>query len=57
MSAEVTAWLDRAYQTACALDPVEASLLQVHAQFLHNDITRHGSEIVEALQRVGRKLE
>jgi hypothetical protein len=39
------------------VDLFEASILQVHAQFLHNDITMHGSEIVEALQRVGRKLE
>jgi hypothetical protein len=49
LSAEVTTWLDRAYQTVLELDPIEAGILQVHAQFLHNDVPRHCTEIVEAL--------
>jgi hypothetical protein len=53
LSTEVRAWLDRARQIVEELDPVEAGTLRVHLKFLHNDIVRHGAEIVEALRRVG----
>ena len=55
LCAEVRVWLDRAYQTVFEVDLFEASILQVHAQFLDNDVTRHGSEIVKALRRVEMK--
>src|SRR5262249_32949725 len=34
LSAEVTAWLDRAYQTVREVDAVEAGVMSVHAQYL-----------------------
>ena len=52
LSAEVKTWLDHALQTVEQLDAVEASILRVHLQYLHNDIVRHGSQIVETLRRV-----
>ena len=52
LSAEVKGWLDRALQTIEQLDAVEAGILRVHLQYLHNDIVRHGSQIVETLRRV-----
>jgi hypothetical protein len=48
---------DRARRTIQELDPVEAGIVQVHLQFLHNDIVRHGSEIVETLHRVEKAQE
>jgi len=57
LSAEVTAWLDRAYQTVHGIDPVEAGAMRVHAQFLPTDVRRHSVEILEALRRVNKKLE
>jgi hypothetical protein len=57
LSAEVTAWLDCAFQTVRELDPVEAEAMRVHAQYLRTDAQRHGAEIIEALHRVERKLE
>jgi hypothetical protein len=54
--AEVTTWLDRAYQTVLELDPIETGILQVQAQFLHNDVPRHSTEIANTLHRVEEKL-
>jgi len=34
------------------LRPADAGSLRVHLQFIHNDIARHGPEIVEILRRV-----
>jgi hypothetical protein len=52
LSTEVRAWLDHACGTIPELDPVEAGTHKVRAQFLHDDVRRHGAEIVEALHRV-----
>jgi phage terminase Nu1 subunit (DNA packaging protein) len=51
-SPEVTAWLDRARAVANELRPAEAGALRVHLQFMHNDVARHGPEVVEILRRV-----
>jgi hypothetical protein len=51
-SAEVTAWLDRAHRIADQLRPAEAGCLRVHIQFVHNDVARHGPEIVKILRRI-----
>jgi len=56
LSAEVTAWLQRAHQAALEFDSLEVRVLQIHLQFFHNDIARHGSEIVEMLRRIEGKL-
>jgi hypothetical protein len=56
LSAEMTTWLDWAYQTVLELDPIETGILQVHAQFLHNDVPRHSTEAVNTLHRVEEKL-
>jgi hypothetical protein len=55
MSGEVRVWLNRAYQKYSRLISSKPAFSRY--TFLDNDITRHGSEIVEALQPVGRKLE
>ena len=52
LSSEVTGWLDRARQVVEELDSAKAVILRVHLQYLHNDIVRHGSQIVETLRRV-----
>ena len=52
LSAEVKAWLERTLETIEQLDAIEAGILRVHLQYLHNDIVRHGSQIVETLRRV-----
>ena len=52
LAAEVRAWLDEARQVVEELRPAEAGLVLVHLQFVHNDVARHGPEIVEALRRV-----
>jgi phage terminase Nu1 subunit (DNA packaging protein) len=51
-SPEVTSWLARARQVAEELRPADAGSLRVPLQFIHNDIARHGPEIVEILRRV-----
>jgi hypothetical protein len=52
LSTEVRAWLDRVRHVIEELRPAEAGLVLVHLQFVHNDVARHGPEIVETLRRV-----
>ena len=49
---EVSAWLERVLRVAEELRPAEAGCLRVHLQFVHNDVARHGPEIVEIPRRV-----
>ena len=58
LSAEVRAWLDRAYKTVWRIDAVEASVLKLHSQGLHKAATRpvSSNEILETLRRVDRKV-
>jgi hypothetical protein len=49
---EVAAWVDRVHRVAEELRPAEAGCLRVHLQFVHNDVARHGPEIVEILRRI-----
>ena len=56
LSAEVTGWLDRAYQTVREIDPIEAGCLQVYAQHLRTDVRRHSAEIIATMHRVELKL-
>ena len=51
-SAEVTAWLERVSLVVNELRPAEAGTIRFHLQFVHNDVARHGPEIVEILRRV-----
>jgi len=55
-SPDVTAWLDRAYRTLWEIDPIEARVLKVHAQYLQEDSRRHSAKIAETLRRVAEKV-
>jgi len=55
-SPDVKAWLARAYRAVYEIDPLEAGVLRVHAQYLHKDSRRHSAEIAETLRRVVQKL-
>jgi len=57
LSAEVTAWLDRAYHAVQEVDPREAGVLRVHAEHLCDDTRKHSAEIVDTLHRVAWKME
>jgi hypothetical protein len=57
LSAEVTAWLHRANEAVREIDPIEAGVMSVHAQYLRSDVGRHSTEIIETLRRVSKKLE
>jgi hypothetical protein len=53
---DVRAWLDRAYRTLWEIDPVEARVLKVHAQYLQEDSRRHSAKIAKTLSRVAQKM-
>jgi len=55
-SPDVEAWLARAYRIVSEIDPIEAGVLKVHAQYLHEDSQRHSAKISETLRRVAQKM-